>query len=95
MVMNMGRTVPSYRLALNQELGSWAEYRRGLSPDDREYFDEIATMARQHADASSLAARPIMSENVFMSVLVSLLKRVRELEARVQKQEASSGAGKS
>ena len=82
--MTTGRTVLSYRQALNREVGSWSEFRRGLSPDDQACFDDIANMARQHADASSLAARPLMSENVFMSVLVALTRQVRELRARVE-----------
>ncbi len=56
----MGRTVLSYRQALNREVESWNEFRRGLSPDDQARFDEVANMARQHADASSLAARPVV-----------------------------------
>jgi len=81
--MTTGRTVLSYRQALNREIESWNEYRRGLAPEDQACFDEIATLARLHADASSLAARPMMSENVFMSVLVALTRQVRELRARV------------
>nr|MDO8112687.1 hypothetical protein [Candidatus Sigynarchaeota archaeon] len=89
----MGRTVLSYRQALNREIASWNEYRRGLSPEDQACFDDIANMARQHADASSLAARPIMSENVFMSVIVALSRRVRELQARVDQLEKNTNGG--
>ncbi|HME53654.1 MAG TPA: hypothetical protein VKM55_15615 [Candidatus Lokiarchaeia archaeon] len=85
--MTTGRTVLSYRQALNREVASWNEFRRGLSPDDQACFDDIATMARQHADASSLAARPMMSENVFMSVLVALTRHVHELEEHVKQLE--------
>ena len=90
----MGRTVLSYRQALNREIASWAEYRRGLSPEDQACFDDLANMARQHADASSLAARPVMSENVFMSVIVALSRRLRDMQARVDQLEKSAkGAG--
>ncbi|MBN2154303.1 MAG: hypothetical protein JW839_22805 [Candidatus Lokiarchaeota archaeon] len=79
----MGRTVLSYRQALNREVESWGEFRRGLSPADQAIFDEVANLARQHADASSLAARPVVVENVFMSAIVGLLGKLKALEARV------------
>ncbi len=92
----MGRTVLSYRQALNREVESWGEYRRGLSPVEQALFDEVANLARQHADASSLAARPVVVENVFMSAIVGLLGKVKALEARVdeleRKSSGSSGA---
>ena len=91
----MGRTVLSYRQALNREMGSWNEFRRGLSPEDQACFDEVANLARQHADASSLAARPVVVENVFMSAIVGLLGKVKTLEARVDELERrlSGGSG--
>ncbi len=92
----MGRTVLSYRQALNREVESWGEFRRGLSPDDQAIFDEVANLARQHADASSLAARPVVVENVFMSAIVGLLGKLKALEARLdeleRKSSGSSGA---
>lgn len=92
----MGRTVLSYRQALNREVESWNEFRRGLAPGDQARFDEIANMARQHADASSLAARPVVVESVFMSAIVGLLAKIKTLEARVNELErafpGSSGA---
>jgi hypothetical protein len=92
----MGRTVLSYRQALNREVESWQEFRRGLSPDDQACFDAISNLARQHADASSLAARPVVVENVFMSAIVGVLAKFKALEARVNELErlssGSSGA---
>nr|MDO8087012.1 hypothetical protein [Candidatus Sigynarchaeum springense] len=93
----MGRTVLSYRQALNREVASWNEFRRGLSPGDQAIFDEVANLARQHADASSLAARPVVVENVFMCAIVGMLGKLKALEARLVEIErrlsGSSGAG--
>jgi len=95
----MGRTVLSYRQALNREMDSWNEYRRGLSPGDQACFDEVANLARQHADASSLAARPVVVEDVFMSAIVGLVAKLKVLEAHVNELErrssdSSGAAGK-
>ncbi len=89
----MGRTVLSYRQALNREVESWNEFRRGLSPGDQAHFDEVANLARQHADASSLAARPVVVENVFMSAIVGLVAKLKALEARVDELERRHSGG--
>jgi hypothetical protein len=89
----MGRTVLSYRQALNREIASWADFRRGLSPENQACFDDIMNMARQHADASSLAARPVVSESVFMVVLTGLVDKVRKLQAQVDRLESGSKDG--
>ena len=47
----MGRTVPTFRMVLEQEIASWAEFRRALRPDDQENFDQIMNAARLRADA--------------------------------------------
>ncbi len=41
------------------------------------------TIARKHADASSLAARPLVSESVFMSILTSMMGTIRDVNARL------------
>ncbi len=80
----MGRTVLSYRQALNREIASWKEYRRGLSPAKREIFDDMMNIARHHADASSLAARPLVSESVFMSILTGMMEKIKKLEKQLE-----------
>jgi hypothetical protein len=79
----MGRTLLPFRPALEFELQSWSEYRRGLRSADREYFDTLADFARQHADAGSLAARPLLSEVIFFSIALEQQKKIKELAARI------------
>ncbi|MHA1717243.1 MAG: hypothetical protein ACTSXP_16480 [Promethearchaeota archaeon] len=85
----MGRTVKTYRDELKREIASWTGFKRGLPPDYEKAFDEIMRFARQHADAASLVARPLISEAMFMSALVSLLKKIYQLDARIQELEKS------
>lgn len=85
--MKMGRTVLSFRQALNREIESWKEFRRGLSPQDREHFDTLVAMARHHADASSLAARPVVLDAVLMSMLTGMMEKIEKLQARLKKIE--------
>lgn len=75
----MGRTLLPFRPALEMELASWNEYRRGLRPEDRPTFDHLANYARKHADAGSLAARPLLSEVIFFSIALEHHKMIDDL----------------
>ena len=70
----MGRTLMPFRMALESELESWKEYRRGLRAEDRSYFDLLTNYSRKHADAGSLAARPLLSEVMFISIALEQQK---------------------
>ncbi len=79
----MGRTVPSFRPAIDRELESWKPFARGLRPSDQSLFEVLADYARVHADAGSLANRPLLSEVIFMSALLEHEKTIRALRAQV------------
>jgi hypothetical protein len=83
----MGRTVPSFRPALEMEIESWKAFRRALSPEERKTFDQIMDYARIHADAGSMAARPVLSEILFISFALEQEKRIEELEKRIRELE--------
>ena len=53
--MISGAEAHRIRPALESELQTWSEYRRGLRPEDRPFFDVLANLARQHADAHLLS----------------------------------------
>ena len=46
----MGKTVPSYRIALEFEIDTWRGFRKALMSDvDREVFDGLMDMCRINA----------------------------------------------
>jgi len=83
----MGRTVPSFRPALEQEIESWKDFKRALRPEDQKIFDKLMNFARIHSDAGSLAARPMLSEILFMSYAIEQEKKIESLEKRIKKLE--------
>ena len=83
----MGRTVPSFRPALEHEIESWKDFKRALRPEDQKIFDKLMNFARIHADAGSLSARPMLSEILFISFAIEQEKRIKSLEKRVQELE--------
>jgi len=81
--MILGRTLPPFRPALEMELETWKEFRRGLRQEDRPVFDELTNDARKHADAGSLAGRPLLTEVIFFSIAIEQQKRIKDLENRM------------
>lgn len=76
----IGRTVPSFRPALEYEIESWKDFKRALRPEDQKIFDKLMNFARIHADAGSMSARPMLSEILFISFAIEQEKRIRKLE---------------
>ena len=83
----MGRTVPSFRPALEHEIESWKDFKRGLRPEDQKIFDKLMNYTRIHSDAGSLSARPMLSEILFFSFAIEQEKRIEELKRRIKKLE--------
>lgn len=83
----MGRTVPSFRPALEHEIESWKAFKRALRPEDQKVFDKLMNFARIHADAGSLSARAMLSELLFISFAIEQEKRIEILEKRIQELE--------
>ena len=76
----MGKTVPSYRMALEDEIGRWSGFAKALRIEDKEAFDAIMDACRSYASAGSNATQPLLFEPMIISILVSLQKKVTRLE---------------
>ncbi len=76
----MGKTVESYRLALDIELQSWSGFAKALRSDDREAFERLTDACRNHASAGSNATRPEVFEAMVMSVLLEQEKKLIRIE---------------
>ena len=76
----MGKTVESYRMALEDEICRWNGFAKALRTEDKEAFDELMDACRSFASAGSNATQPILFEPMIMSVLVSQQKKLRRLE---------------
>ncbi len=83
----MGRTVPSYRQALEEEIMRWENFRKALRDKDAEAFDRIMVACRVYASAGGMATRPILTEAMFMSILVSQRKELMEIRESLERLE--------
>ena len=66
----MGKTVPSYRVALEYEVQRWNRFARALRQDDREVFDQLMDICRNYASAASCATRPVLFEAMTMTIFL-------------------------
>lgn len=76
----MGKTVESYRIALEFEIDRWKDFRKALQSEQyREAFEELMGMCRINAMASGNACNPIIFEPMVMSILLVQQKKMTEL----------------
>ena len=75
----MGRTVPSFRIALHQEEAKWKKFRTALDRSDRDTFDRLFAASRLHISACMMAARPVRIHCIMMAMLLHQYGRLLAL----------------
>ena len=81
----MGRTIPSYRMAIDIEIAKWKPFRDALRKPEREIFESMVLRSKLYASAGGMAVRPIVLEAIFMSILLDHHKRLLEIVADIEK----------
>lgn len=76
----MGKTVESYRMALEDEIRRWDGFAKALRTEDREAFEELMDACRNFASAGSNATQPVLFEPMIMSILLFQQKKLAKLE---------------
>jgi len=76
----MGRTVPTFRMLLDSIIMELGDFRRALRRRDRQVFDRIMDMAREHASASTVAAAVDPMDTIVLSILIEQQKQIDDLK---------------
>ena len=79
----MGKTVESYRMALEDEIRRWNGFAKALRIEDKEAFDILMDACRSYASAGSNATQPILFEPMILSMLLSQQKQLQRLEKKL------------
>ncbi len=87
----MGKTVESFRMALEGEINRWSGFAKALRKPDREAFDELMDMCRSYASESSNATKPIIFEPMVMSILLAQQVRIQKFERQLKEASQKSG----
>ncbi|MEM3618421.1 MAG: hypothetical protein QXK47_05050 [Candidatus Bathyarchaeia archaeon] len=83
----MGRTVPSFRRALEAEIARWEVFRSALRGRELEAFDKMMNACRAYASAGGMATRPVITEAMFMCILLSMQKEIMEIRESLERLE--------
>ena len=89
----MGRTVPSFRIALSMEKEDWKPFHNALDKSDRKKFDEMWDIPRLYTSACSYAVQPVRLYPILMSLLLHDFKELTEYIKEVERMEAKVNRG--
>ena len=81
----MGRTIPSWRIVLNEELTRLDRFKQFLRPEDRIVFDDLTAQCRLYASEAGTLASPIKEVPLLLSMIFAQHKRLIELEKHIKK----------
>jgi hypothetical protein len=90
---SVGRTVPSWRLVVNDEIDRISRFRSFLRVEDKEIFDDLLRQCKHYAPYASTMASVVKEVPLMFSMLFGQHKMIWELEKRVAKLEAISTQG--
>ena len=76
----MGKTVESYRMAIEDEITRWNGFGKPLRIEDKAAFDSLMDACRSYSSAGSNATNPILFEPMVMSILLSQQVKIGRLE---------------
>ena len=80
----MGKTVESYRMALEDEISTWNGFAKALRIEDKEIFEALMDACRNYASAGSNATRPLIFEPMLMCIALSQQKKIQKLGKQVE-----------
>ncbi|MDQ3851537.1 MAG: hypothetical protein M3299_01745 [Thermoproteota archaeon] len=84
----MGRTIPSFRIALEMEQAEWKPFRNALDKSDRKKFDEMFDTPRWYISACSNSVQYVRFHPILMSIVFHHYKQLTECISEVEEIEA-------
>ncbi len=76
----MGRTVPSFRMLLEEIIVELSIFRRALHGEDKAAFDSLMNKARKHASSCTVAPTLDPMDAFFLSIVVEQEKELNSLQ---------------
>jgi hypothetical protein len=90
----MGRTIPSFRIAIAMEEAEWKPFRNALDRSDRKKFDDMFDIPRLYISACSYAVQRVRLYPILMSILLYCFRQLVECAKQVEQMMAAIGIGK-
>ncbi|MDQ3854261.1 MAG: hypothetical protein M3299_15705 [Thermoproteota archaeon] len=80
----MGRTIPSFRIALEMEQAEWKPFRNALDKSDRKKFDEMFDIPRFYISACSYSVQYVRLHPILISIIFHHYKQLTECISEVE-----------
>ena len=80
----MGRTIPSYRISLEEELKRWRRFQDVLRIDERAIFQDMMNECSRQASAAGAACYPSIADAMFLTILFAHHKALKELQEKIK-----------
>jgi hypothetical protein len=75
----MGRTVPSYRMMIEELIEELSTFKRALHGEDKIAFDNIMIMARKHASSGTITPTLDPMFSLLLSIAIEQQKEIEML----------------
>jgi hypothetical protein len=79
----LGRTIPSFRLALGEEEFEWRDYRKHLDASEIKDFDDMFEIPRLYISACSGAVSLVRIHPIFISIIFHHYKELMEVAQQI------------
>jgi hypothetical protein len=83
----MGRTSPSFRIALEMEQAEWKPFRNALDKSDRKMFDDMWDIPRWYISACSNSVQYVRLHPILMSILLYNYKELTQCISEAERIE--------
>jgi hypothetical protein len=84
----MGRTIPSFRIALAMEKEEWKPFRNALDKKDRKEFDDMWELPKFYISACSNSVQYVRLHPILMSILLYHFKELTKCISEVERIES-------
>jgi len=79
----VGRTIPSWRIVVEEETTRLSKFKQFLRPQDRTIFGDLLTQCKLYAAEAGLLASPVKEVPLLLSMIFAQHKKLTELEKRL------------
>jgi len=80
----MDRTIPSWRIVVDDELARMAKFKQFLRAEDRAVFDDLLAQCRLYASSAGVLASTVKEMPLLLSMIFAQHKRLTQLEKRMK-----------
>jgi hypothetical protein len=82
----MGRTIPSWRIIVDQELAKLSKFKQFLRAEDQIIFEDLLNQCKLYASAAGALASSVKEFPLLLAILFAHHKKLTELERRMKEE---------